>query len=92
MAIMPMTHEEKVKMYRTIKKERLIEMLIAANNALDVRPPQILHPQHCNHNFQPNYQNTSGIRTCIHCGAPEYAFTTASTNSYPENTTVTFTS
>jgi hypothetical protein len=33
--IVEMTHDEKVKMYKKLKKEELIEMLIEANNVID---------------------------------------------------------
>ena len=33
--VIEMTHSEKVEMYQVVEKDRLIEMLIAANNAID---------------------------------------------------------
>lgn len=33
--IVEMTHDEKVKMYKKVKKDELIEMLIEANNVID---------------------------------------------------------
>ena len=39
--IVEMSHEEKVEMYMCIDKERLIEMLIEANNILSSLAPKI---------------------------------------------------
>ena len=38
--VVEMTQDEKVKMYRALPKEKLIEMLIAANDAISVITPQ----------------------------------------------------
>ena len=35
-----MTHKEKVSIYRKLKKEQLIEMLISANNFIDILKEQ----------------------------------------------------
>lgn len=39
-----LTHKQKVKMYKKIKKRDLIEMLIAANKVIEAIPPTIIHP------------------------------------------------
>ena len=35
-SVVQMTHDEKVKMYEKLKKKELIEMLIEANNVIDM--------------------------------------------------------
>lgn len=48
-----MSHKEKVEMYQLIEKDRLIEMLIEANNNLNRIPPtvSILQPSSGNYSF-----------------------------------------
>ncbi len=36
LSVVQMTHDEKVKMYKRLKKSELIEMLIEANNVIDM--------------------------------------------------------
>ena len=38
-----LTHKQKVKMYKKIKKRDLIEMLIAANKVIEAIPPTIIY-------------------------------------------------
>lgn len=40
MQVVPMSHEEKVKMYMRVLKKKLIEMLIECNRLLD-KPPTV---------------------------------------------------
>jgi len=41
--IVEMTHKQKVKMYKKLKKRELIEMLIAANKVIEAMPPVITY-------------------------------------------------
>lgn len=79
MAIMPQTREEKIKMYGKCKKSELINMLIAANEALDSRPIQV--------DLGNNIDNTV---THINPDTP-FTLTTATTNGYPVDSTISFT-
>ena len=42
--IAEMTHKQKVKMYKKLKKRELIEMLIAANKVIETMPPAVIYP------------------------------------------------
>lgn len=41
--IAEMTHKQKVKMYKKMKKKELIEMLIAANDVIESMPPTVVY-------------------------------------------------
>ena len=41
--ITEMTHKQKVKMYKKLKKRELIEMLIAANKVLETMSVGVIH-------------------------------------------------
>lgn len=38
-----LTHRQKVKMYKKLRKRDLIEMLIAANKVIETMPPTIIY-------------------------------------------------
>jgi len=38
-----MTHKQKVKMYKKLKKRELIEMLIAANKVIETMSPTVVY-------------------------------------------------
>jgi len=38
-----LTHKQKVKMYKKLKKRELIEMLIAANKVIEAMPPTVVY-------------------------------------------------
>jgi hypothetical protein len=41
--IAEMTHKQKVKMYKKLKKKELIEMLIAANKVIETMPVGVIY-------------------------------------------------
>ncbi len=53
--IVEMTHKQKVKMYKKLKKRELIEMLIAANKVIETMPVGVIYnPQPSIYNPQPS--------------------------------------
>jgi hypothetical protein len=79
MQVIEMTHSEKVEMYQMIEKDRLIEMLIEANNQInrltEVKNLRIADvswrsEQLCEcKQLRLNY--TTDILHCIKCGEPQ---------------------
>ncbi len=78
--VVEMTHSEKVKMYQSVEKDELIEMLIEANNAIDqLSKPDVEHSkifilrcEKCNRVIEfltkNSFKNESGkVYTCT-CG------------------------
>lgn len=65
-SVVQMTHDEKVKMYEKLKKKELIEMLIEANNVIDMlskKPTVVPEPY-----VLP--KNNIGCRTWSDCSNP----------------------
>ncbi len=72
MQVIEMTHSEKVEMYRMIEKDRLIEMLIEANNVINrltevknLRIADVSGSLPCHHNY---IQKDTYWKSCTHCG------------------------
>lgn len=72
MQVIEMTHSEKVEMYQMVEKERLIEMLIEANNVINrltevknLRIADVSGSLHCHHNY---IQKDTYWKSCTHCG------------------------
>lgn len=72
MQVIEMTHSQKVEMYSMVEKDKLIEMLIEANNVIkrltEVKNVSISDVNSCvlsNHNF---IQKDTYWKSCTHCG------------------------
>ena len=72
MQVIEMTHSEKVEMYQTVEKDKLIEMLIEANNVINrltevknLRIADVIGSLPCHHNF---IQKDTYWKSCTHCG------------------------
>lgn len=72
MQVIEMTHSEKVEMYQMIEKDRLIEMLIEANNVINrltevknLRIADVSGSLPCHHNY---IQKDTYWKSCTHCG------------------------
>lgn len=72
MQVIEMTHFEKVEMYQMIEKDRLIEMLIEANNVINrltkvknLRIADVSGSFPCHHNY---IQKDTYWKSCTHCG------------------------
>lgn len=70
--VIEMTHSEKIEMYQKVEKDKLIEMLIEANNAINrLTEAKNLHIADvsdslpCHHNY---IQKDTYLKTCTHCG------------------------
>ena len=72
MQVIEMTHSEKVEMYQRIEKDKLIEMLIEANNVINrlnevknLRKAYVYGSLCCHHNYIPK---DPYWKSCTHCG------------------------
>lgn len=69
--IVQQTHEEKVEMYMKIEKERLVSMLIQANNVLTATPVSLStfrNQMDCDHQYKPmGLENGKQITGCPKC-------------------------
>lgn len=63
----PMTREEKIAMYMSIDKRLLAEMLVEANDVIDiVAVNRDIGVSRCMHNY---IQKDATWKSCTHCGA-----------------------
>jgi len=66
--VVEMSHKEKVEMYGMIEKERLIEMLIEANNVIRRLTPIVteaaLSGYKCLHEWDEGHNNVSKCKKC----------------------------
>lgn len=66
--VIEISHQEKVEMYRMIDKERLIEMLIEANNVIRRLTPTVteaaLSENNCLHDWDEGFNNVSKCKKC----------------------------
>ena len=72
MQVIEMTHSEKVEMYQMVEKDKLIEMLIEANNVINrltevknLRIADVRGLLPCHHNY---IQKDTYWKSCTHCG------------------------
>ncbi len=72
MQVIEMTHSEKVEMYQMIEKDKLIEMLIEANNVItritqvkNLRIADFSGSLPCHHHY---IQKDTYWKSCTHCG------------------------
>ena len=72
MQVIEMTHSEKVEMYQMVEKDKLIEMLIEANNVINrlteaknLRIADVSGSFPCHHNY---IQKDTYWKSCTHCG------------------------
>jgi hypothetical protein len=70
--VVEMSHQEKIEMYRMIDKERLIEMLIEANNVISRLTPKVVYGTsniYC-HCHQSQVYQINGTNICCICNKP----------------------
>ena len=69
--VIEMTHSQKVEMYQAVEKDELIEMLIQANNVIEILT-EVKNVQASNSNCilsQHNFiQKDTYWKSCTHCG------------------------